>query len=56
MQVKLGLPEDKRELIIWGKIEISEEKRNAPARGSKISGFQSRNFFEDLNNIGLFSS
>ena len=25
MQVKLGLPENKRELIIWGKIEISED-------------------------------
>ena len=51
MQIKLRLPQDKRELIVGGKIEISKGKRDAPARGSKISGFHPRNFIGDLNNI-----
>ena len=28
MQVKLGSPEDNRQLIIWGKVKIAGEKRN----------------------------
>ena len=51
MQVKVGLPENKRELIVWGKIEISKEKRDEPVRGSKISGFHPRNLIGNLNNI-----
>ena len=43
MKVKLGPPEDNRQLIIGGEIEIAEEKRNKPARGSKIPNFQTIN-------------
>ena len=50
MQVKLGPPEDNRQLIIGGEVEITKEKRQKPARGSKISELHSFNFLSDFNN------
>ena len=51
MQVNLGPPEDNRQLIIRGEVEIAKEKRNKPARSSKIPNFHSFNFLGDFNNM-----
>ena len=53
MQINLRAPEDNRHLIIRGEVEIAKEKRNKPARGSKISNFHSLNFVRNSNNVNL---
>ena len=51
MQVKLGSPEDNRQLIIWGKVKVAEETRNKPKRGSDIPSFHPIDFLSNFPNM-----
>ena len=51
MQINLGSPEDNRQLIIWGKVKIAEEKRNKSVRGGDIPSFHPIDFLSNFPNM-----